>query len=279
MKTYGHWVTKPGKVKLKDMTTLPPDGLKKEDALAKTEELGKKMEELFDLMFFAGQHSFLIVLQAMDAGGKDGTIRHLLKFSHAQSFRVASFKVPTSEELGHDFLWRCHKQTPVKGEIVAFNRSHYEDVGVVRVHNLVPKEVWQKRFEHINNFEELLVDSGTIVLKLFLHITKEEQEERLHEREEDSNAFWKLSVGDWKEREYWDDYQAAFEDAIGKCCSPDAPWVVVPADKKWFRNLVVTQAVLDVLAPYEKGWRERLEKIGSEAKAELAAFRGESQPK
>lgn len=269
----GHWFEKKGNVSLEKLSTKPPKGWEKETTVEQTEKLGKRMEELFDLMFFAGQHSFLIVLQGMDAAGKDGTIRHILRFSHAQSFRVASFKVPTEEELAHDFLWRVHKQTPRKGEIVAFNRSHYEDVGVVRVKDLVPEKVWRERYGLINSFESGLVAANTIVLKLFLHITKDEQEERLKEREADQNAYWKLNVGDWKEREFWDAYQKAYAEAIAECSSKESPWVVVPADKKWFRNYVVSQAIVEILEPFEKGWKAKLEKIGAEAKQELADFK------
>ncbi len=268
-----HLVSEPGRFDLKDVGTTPPAEWDKEGAVKETEGWGERMESLLDLLYFAGQNSLLIVLQGMDAAGKDGTIRHLLRFSHAQSCRVASFKVPTEEELAHDFLWRCHAQTPRKGEIVVFNRSHYEDVGVVRVKGLVPEEVWKGRYDHINAFESLLTDSGTIILKVFLHISPEEQLERLKEREEDQDAYWKLSVGDWKERKFWDAYQEVYSDAIGKCASKEAPWVVVPADKKWWRNLVVTRAVVEALEPYEMGWRDRLESIGEAAKAELAVYR------
>lgn len=270
---FGTRVDSVGKFRLGDCATSPPEGRAKDEVKLETEEWGDRMEELFDLMYFASQHSLLIVLQGMDAAGKDGTIRHILRHTHAQSCRVANFKVPTEEELAHDFLWRCHKQVPRLGEIVVFNRSHYEDVGVVRVKELVPEKVWKKRYEHINAFEELLTDSNTIVLKFFLHITKEEQEERLHEREQETEAYWKLSVGDWKDREYWEEYQEAYSDAIGKCAGKDAPWIVVPAEKKWWRNLVVTRALVEALEPYEKGWRQRLEQIGKEAKAELEAYR------
>lgn len=253
--------------------TSAPHGLEKEAIRAETEKLGARMEELFDLMFFAGKHSLLLVLQGMDTAGKDGTIRHLLRYSHAQSCHVESFKVPTSEELAHDFLWRCHAKTPGKGEICIFNRSHYEDVGVVRVHDIVPEAVWRKRYDHINNFEELLVDSGTLVLKVFLHISADEQKERLMDREADPNAAWKLSAGDWKERVFWDEYQAAYSEAIGRCATKDAPWLVVPADKKWWRNFLVTEAVVNLLEPFEADWRAKLESIGEKAKAELAEYR------
>lgn len=275
----GEWVVKPDPgYKLAGSPTGAPDSAVKVDVRAETQKLGERMEELFDLMFFAGTNSLLIVLQGMDAAGKDGTIRHILGFCHAQSCRVASFKVPTPPELAHDFLWRCHSQTPGKGEITIFNRSHYEDVGVVRVHNLAPEEVWRKRYGHINDFEKMLAENGTIILKVFLHVSKEEQEARLIERENDPDAAWKLSVGDWKEREHWDSYQRAYSEAIGRCCSKEAPWLVVPADKKWWRDRIVTEAIVKHLEPYEKGWRARLEEVGAKAKAELAEFRAGRAP-
>jgi PPK2 family polyphosphate:nucleotide phosphotransferase len=274
VKSNGVLVTKREKgFKLSDVDTSAPKSADRKDIEAETAKLGERMEELFDLMYFSGQNSLLIILQGMDAAGKDGTIRHILRFSHAQSCRVASFKVPTPVELAHDFLWRCHAQTPGKGEITIFNRSHYEDVGVVRVHGFVPEEVWRARYGLINNFEDMLVASGTIVLKVFLNISKDEQEERLHEREGDPNAAWKLSAGDWKEREFWDAYQEAYSEAILECSDKDAPWLVVPANKKWWRNYVVTSQIVSMLEPYEKGWREHLEKIGEAAKKELAEFR------
>jgi len=273
-KSNGVLVTKREKgFRLADIETKPPKSVDRDEVEAETGKLGERMEELFDLMYFSGQNSLLLVLQGMDAAGKDGTIRHLLRFSHAQSCRVASFKVPTPVEMAHDFLWRCHAQTPGKGEITIFNRSHYEDVGVVRVHGFVPEEVWRGRYEMINDFEKILVRSGTLVMKVFLHISNEEQEERLIERENDPNAAWKLSAGDWKEREFWDAYQDAYSDAIGECADDSAPWLVVPADKKWWRNYVVTSAIVELLEPFEQGWRDELEKIGAAAKLELAAFR------
>lgn len=268
------WVRKPDHhFDLSKVKTVPSTKIERDDFAEKTEKLGERMEELFDLMFFSGKNSLLIVFQGMDTAGKDGAIRHILRFSHAQTCGVASFKVPTPEELAHDFLWRCHKQTPGKGEIKIFNRSHYEDVGVVRVHSFAPEDVWRPRYDHINNWEQLLIASGTIVLKVFLHISKEEQEERLIERENDPDAAWKLSVGDWKERTFWDDYQTAYSEAIGRCASEKAPWIVVPADKKWYRNYLVTEAIVDALSPFEDEWRAKLEKIGEEAKAELAEYR------
>src|SRR5439155_7949466 len=192
-------------------------GLKKEKGENKTAEIIEELIELQELLYAARQQSVLIILQGRDTSGKDGTIRNVAGPLNSQSCSVASFKVPTDEELAHDFLWRIHAQTPSTGHIKIFNRSHYEDVLVVRVHKLVPKEVWQPRYEHIKAFEQLLAESATIILKFYLHISKKEQEERLLEREKDPTKSWKLSVGDWQEREYWDDYNAAYEDALSRC--------------------------------------------------------------
>ena len=190
-----------------------------------------------------------------------------------QSTRVSSFKVPTEKELSHDFLWRVHQQAPAKSEIAIFNRSHYEDVLVVRVHDLVPKAVWKARYDQINQFESLLAAASTIIVKFYLHIDRAEQEKRLLEREAEPEKSWKLSVGDWKERDFWDDYTAAYEDALSRCTTPDAPWHIVPANRKWFRNLAVTQAIVDALRPFERQWVESLTQMGVERKAELAEFR------
>jgi len=197
-------------------------GMEKEDGLVRADDLGKELTELQELLYAAGQTPLLIVLQGRDTSGKDGTIRFLLRYLNAQGTRVASFKVPTPVELAHDYLWRCHAQTPGKGETVIFNRSHYEDVLVVRVHELAPEEVWKKRFGHINDWEKLLTDCGTTVIKIFLHISKDEQEQRLMEREQEVEKAWKLSVGDWKEREHWDSYTRAFEDALSRCSTDEA---------------------------------------------------------
>lgn len=269
-------LTEAGDLSLAKHKTSAPQSLTKEEARAQTAALGERMEQLFDLLFAAGKHSLLIVLQGMDTSGKDGTIRHVLRFTHAQSCRVASFKVPTPEEMGHDFLWRCHRQAPGRGDIVVFNRSHYEDVLVVRVKNLAPQAVWSRRFDHIRQFERLLADEGTLILKIFLHISSEEQEQRLLAREQEVEKAWKLNVGDWKERAFWDDYQAAYADAIGKTAAPHAPWLIVPADQKWYRDLVVTQAIVDRLEPWVAEWEVSLAELATEAKAELAAYRAES---
>jgi PPK2 family polyphosphate:nucleotide phosphotransferase len=199
------------------------------------------------VLWAEGKHSLLIVLQAMDAGGKDGTIKHVMRGVNPQGCQVTSFKVPTEEELDHDFLWRIHKATPRRGYIGIFNRSHYEDVLVVRVHNLVPETVWRQRYEQINQFEKLLADTGTTILKFFLYISKEEQKERFEARLRDPAKNWKFSMGDVKERNLWDDYMAAFEEVLSRCSMPWAPWFVIPANRKWYRNLVVSQTIIEAL--------------------------------
>jgi PPK2 family polyphosphate:nucleotide phosphotransferase len=200
------------------------------------------------LLYAEHKHSVLVVLQAMDAGGKDGTIRHVFSGVNPQGVDVASFKQPTPLELAHDFLWRVHAQAPRAGQIVIFNRSHYEDVLVTRVHKLVDKKACAHRYEHIRDFEALLVESGTTILKFFLHISKEEQLARFAQRLDDPGRNWKISESDYSERELWDDYVDAYEDAIGATSAANAPWYVIPANHKWFRNLAVSQIIADSMA-------------------------------
>jgi PPK2 family polyphosphate:nucleotide phosphotransferase len=254
-------------------------GIAKDEALRKADELGVEMGQLHDLLFEAGTHGLLIVLQGRDTSGKDGMIRHLLKYVNAQSCRVVPFKVPTAEELAHDFLWRVHMHTPAHGSIALFNRSHYEDVLVARVHKLVDESVWKRRYDHINAFEANLADAGTIIVKFYLHISKDEQEKRLLQREKETEKAWKLSVGDWQEREYWDDYTAAYEDALGRCSTKRAPWFIVPANHKWYRDLAVTERLVETLRPYRAEWLERLEKVGQTARKELDAYRKANKTK
>lgn len=206
-----------------------------------------RLRDLQEVLWAEDKHALLIVLQAMDAGGKDGTIRHVFSGVNPQGCQVTSFKVPSKEELDHDYLWRVHKAVPGKGTIGIFNRSHYEDVLVVRVHNLVPPEVWGQRYEQINQFEKLLFDTGTTILKFFLHISKEEQKERFEARLSDPHKNWKFSLGDVEERAYWDEYARAFEDVLSRCSTPWAPWFVVPANHKWYRNLAVSQIIVETL--------------------------------
>ena len=270
---YAHKLTGTHPVKLKDVEPDYDAGLKREEGEAKLAKLSAELTHLQELLYAAGQHSVLIVLQGRDTSGKDGTIKAVMGPLNSLGCNVASFKVPTERELAHDFLWRVHQQTPGRGEITIFNRSHYEDVLVVRVHNFVPAAVWRKRYDHINAFEQLVADANTIILKFYLHISKAEQEQRLLEREQDAEKYWKLSAGDWKEREHWAAYTRAYEEALQKCSTPHAPWFIVPANKKWFRNLAVAEAIVNTLRPYRKQWLKRLEEVGQREKAAIDAFR------
>jgi PPK2 family polyphosphate:nucleotide phosphotransferase len=220
----------------------------KEEAEDATEKEIKKLRELHERFYVDNRYALLIVLQAMDTAGKDGTIKSIFSGINPVGCTVTSFKKPTAEELDHDFLWRIYKALPPKGNYGIFNRSHYEDVLVVRVHDLVPKPVWTKRYDHINEFERLQHESNTIIVKFFLHISKDEQKERLLARLEDPKKHWKFDPADLKERAHWDDYQEAYQDAIRKCSAPWAPWYVVPANKKWFRNYVVANALVKTLS-------------------------------
>lgn len=272
---YAHRIDGSKKVELRKIDTREDGGLKREDGERLIVPLVEELVELQELLNAAGEHAVLVVLQGRDASGKDGTIRSVFGPLNSIGCRVASFKVPTKPELAHDFLWRVHAETPARGDICVFNRSHYEDVLVARVHKLVPEAVWRKRYDHINAFEGLLADARTIVLKFCLHISREEQEARLIKREQDASKFWKLSVGDWQEREHWDAYTAAYEDAIGRCATEYAPWYVVPADRKWFRNLAIAEALVEALRPHRAGWLEKLENVGREEKRLIEAHRAE----
>jgi PPK2 family polyphosphate:nucleotide phosphotransferase len=209
--------------------------------------LRERLDTLQAALYAEGKHSLLVVLQAMDAGGKDGTIRSVFGGVNPQGVRVASFKAPTANELAHDFLWRVHAQAPARGEITIFNRSHYEDVLVARVHELVPKAVWEGRYDHIRAFEALLHDAGTSIVKLMLHISPDEQRERLQERVDDPAKRWKFNLGDLEERKRWADYQQAFQDAITHTSTGDAPWHVIPADRNWYRDWAVLSILVDAL--------------------------------
>jgi len=222
--------------------------LSKEDALKDIEKLKAKSDDLQFRLYSEQKRSVLIVLQAPDAGGKDGVVRHVIGSMNPQGCRVVSFKQPSSEELAHDFLWRIERQAPRRGEIVIFNRSQYEDVLVTRVHKLIPKTVWKKRYEQINDFERRLHDEGTHIIKFFLHISKDEQLRRFKKRIDDPARRWKISESDYSERDLWDSYQKAFEDAISKCSTEYAPWFVIPSDHKWFRNLAVSHILATTLS-------------------------------
>jgi PPK2 family polyphosphate:nucleotide phosphotransferase len=212
------------------------------------ERLTARLADLQELLWAEQKHRVLVVLQGMDTSGKDGVIRHVATGVNPQGVRVAGFKRPTDEELAHDFLWRVHARVPGRGEIAIFNRSHYEDVLVVRVHELVPKAVWQDRYRQIVEFERLLVETGTTILKFYLHIDADEQKKRLQARLDDPTKQWKFNPGDLDERKLWDDYRRAYEDALAKTSTAQAPWYVVPANHKWYRNLVVARLLVETLA-------------------------------
>jgi PPK2 family polyphosphate:nucleotide phosphotransferase len=265
------WKVEEGsQVKLKD---YDPDYIDEHTdsaiARAELELLGAELGELQELLAAAQHHSLLVVLQGMDASGKADTIFQVLSQVNPQGCEVRSFKAPTLRELAHDFLWRVHRVAPGRGVIGIFNRSHYEDVLIVRVHNLVPEKAWSQYYEAIHDFEELLTQNDTIILKFYLHISNEEQERRLLARQKDKTDAWKLSAADWAERTYWDDYQKAYEDALSKCSSNEAPWYIVPANKKWSRDLLVARTLVHTLRPYKAQWLDRLVVRGEQELARI----------
>ena len=222
-------------------------GLDREKAEHRFAKLGEHIASLQERLYAQGTHALLIVLQAMDCGGKDSTILHVFAPINPQGCIVHNFKAPAGEELDHDFIWRVHQRVPRKGYINVFNRSHYEDVLIVRVKNLVPRQRWEKRYDHINAFEAMLHDEGTRVVKFFLHISKEFQKQRLEKRLEDHAKWWKFNPADLAERGRWNEYQKAYEAALGRCSTAHAPWYVIPAEKRWYRNLLVAEALVEHL--------------------------------
>lgn len=261
------------KVTLAEIPTTPPDDLLREEIEKEFQRYGQELFELQDLLFASRANGVLIVLQGRDTAGKDGTVKHVMSFLIPRGVQVVSFGVPTEEEQQHDFLWRIHKFAPRRGEIAIFNRSHYEDLLVPRVLQTVPESEWRSRFDAINGFEKVLFRGGTIVIKFFLHISKEEQERRLLAREQEVKKSYKLSTEDWKARSLWDEYTEANEEAISRCSSPEAPWFVVPSDKKWYRNYVVCRAVTRLLRPYRKAWEDQLLAVGARKREELDNYR------
>ncbi len=228
-------------------TSLAPGG--KAKTIQKSAKLTERLGELQELLFAESKHKLLVVLQGMDSAGKDGTIRHVMSGVSPQSVRAVPFKQPTPPERAHDFLWRIHANVPANGEIVIFNRSHYEDVLIVRVHELVPRSVWRKRYDQINDFERMLTENGTTILKFFLHVSNGEQRKRLQERLDDPTKRWKFQYGDVQERKRWNDYMKAYQEALEKTSTRWAPWTIVPSDKKWFRNWVVARTIVETLYP------------------------------
>lgn len=239
---------KPGqRVHLDDLDPSYKDKDEKKHALHKIAKLRDQMSDLQQRLFAERKRSLLICLQGLDAAGKDGVTKHVIGSMSPDGCRVANFKQPTQQELAHDFLWRIEAQMPAKGEIANFNRSHYEDVLIVRVHSLVPQSVWSKRYDQINDFERRHTQNGTRILKFFLHISKEEQLRRFEQRLDDPTKRWKISEADYTEREYWDDYVRAYEDVFARCNTQESPWFVIPADHKWFRDLAVSEIIVATL--------------------------------
>jgi PPK2 family polyphosphate:nucleotide phosphotransferase len=228
----------------------------KKKAEERLRELSARLEELQEALWAEHKHKVLVVLQGMDTSGKDGTISHVFEGVNPLGVNVAVFKAPTPEELDHDFLWRVHPKAPGRGEIVIFNRSHYEDVIAVRVKRLAPPGVWRARYDQINDFERLLADTGTVILKFFLHIDKDEQAERLQARLDDPTKRWKFRKGDLEDRKLWKKYTEAYEEALSRTSKDGAPWYVVPANKKWYRNLVVATVLVDTLEKLDMRYPE-----------------------
>ena len=242
-------IVKPGtRVRLSKADPAATYGFDKESAGPQLERQLARLTDLQDRIWAESKRSILVVLQGIDAAGKDGTIQKVMEAFNPQGCTVSAFKVPSAEELAHDFLWRIHKRVPGKGEIGIFNRSHYEDVLVVRVHDLVPAKTWKARYDQINAFERHLTDNGTTIVKFFLSIDKDEQRARFQARYDDPAKRWKFSIGDLAERERWDDYQAAFDEALSKTSTEVAPWYVIPANRKWFRDLAVSSILADRIA-------------------------------
>jgi PPK2 family polyphosphate:nucleotide phosphotransferase len=239
-------IVQPGsKLRLKQRDPGDTFGNKRDDkALEKTLT---RLRELQHLLYADKRYSLLIVLQGLDAAGKDGTIRQVMSGVNPQGCEVSSFKGPSTEELARDYLWRIHNAVPARGSIGIFNRSHYEDVLIVRVHNLVPEGVWRRRYKQINDFERILTDNGVTILKFFLHISREEQKKRFEARIKDSSRNWKLSLPDFEERQHWDNYMEAYQEALQRCSTKEAPWYVIPANRKWFRNYLAAELVVNAL--------------------------------
>ncbi len=249
-------VTGSNKIRLKQIDPDEKGGLTKEEGIHLLRAQKARIKASQARLFAENRQSLLVAFQAIDTGGKDGTIRNVFSGVNPQGCRVWSFGVPTEEELEHDVFWRYHQHTPARGMIGIFNRSYFEEVLVVRVKELAPEEQWKRRYDEINEFERILANNGTRIIKFYLHISKDEQKERLQSRLDDPEKHWKFNVSDLDDRELWDDYQKAFEDAINKCGTKEAPWYVVPANRKWYRNLLVAQTIADTLEEMAPQWPE-----------------------
>lgn len=245
-------------VDLSQWSTNTTDGFDgdKQQGAALLPVLNEQLAALQGMLYAEFKHKVLILLQGMDTSGKDGTIKHVFRIINPVGVKVKNFERPNAVELAHDYLWRVHEHTPRNGRIVIFNRSHYEDVLVVRVNELVPQKVWEKRYEHIRGFENMLADEGTTIIKIFLHISKDEQRARLQERLDNPAKHWKFEHGDIAERAHWDVYTAAYEQAISETSTKSAPWYIVPSDRKWYRNLVISQLLIDKLESLNMAYPE-----------------------
>lgn len=247
METYR---VKPGsKIRLKewDPNNRSMFGGDKQAGKQYRKELVARLAQLQEMLYAGDQHKILVILQGMDTSGKDGAISQVFRDVDPQGVKIANFKAPTAEELDHDYLWRIHRHTPGKGEIVVFNRSHYEDVLVVRVHNLVPREVWSRRFDQINQFEKMLAEEGTTILKFYLNIDLDEQKKRLQSRLDDPTKIWKFRLGDLEERKLWPAYMRAYEEVLSRTSTSWAPWYIIPANQKWYRDILIATAILEAL--------------------------------
>jgi PPK2 family polyphosphate:nucleotide phosphotransferase len=253
------------KVHLPKWPTSTTDGFAggKEEGAEALKALNVQLADLQQMLYADGRHKVLVVLQGMDTSGKDGTIKHVFHTVNPLGVKVANFKKPNEVELAHDYLWRVHDNTPRNGNIVIFNRSHYEDVLVVRVHELVAEDVWRRRYRHIREWERMLADEGTAIVKFFLHISRDEQRDRLLERLENPAKHWKFEHGDLEERKLWDEYTAAYEEAISETSTDRAPWYVVPADRKWYRNLVISQVLIETLSGLDLAYPEPPEDLAT----------------
>ncbi|GMU22581.1 MAG: PPK2 family polyphosphate--nucleotide phosphotransferase [Phycisphaerae bacterium] len=257
MKNSAHYRVKAGsQVRLDDLSTDEDGGLSKDEGQGLLSDYLERLVRLQELLYAEGRHALLVVLQAMDGGGKDSTIRAVFGPVNPQGCSVVSFKAPHELERRHDFLWRVHQQTPPLGHITIFNRSHYEDVLIVRVKGLVPEDRWQARYAHINAFEEMLHDEGTVILKFFLHISKDYQKQRMQRRLDNPEKHWKFNPADLTERERWGEYMEAYAEALGRCSTKHAPWYVIPAECRWYRNLLVTRVLVETLESLDMKYPE-----------------------
>jgi PPK2 family polyphosphate:nucleotide phosphotransferase len=249
------------RVNLADVDPAETHGHTKDSAAAELETGLARLTDLQDRLWAEGGRRVLIVLQGIDAAGKDGTLRYVMGAFNPQGCPVSAFKAPSAEELAHDYLWRVHRRVPGNGEIGVFNRSHYEDVLVVRVHDIVPKTVWSRRYDQINAFERSLTEEGTTIVKFFLYIDRDEQRKRFQSRLDDPTKRWKFRLGDLEERKHWDDYIAAYEDALSRCSTAEAPWYVIPSNRKWFRNFAVADILADTLDELNPRYPESTEDL------------------